>query len=528
MTTNQYTNHIIENFPSSLFLVNNVFVIIVKAVISSYSSRSVITRIPISYYFHKEKELIKFNNTYSKLPSRFFDKSKPASFSDPKLLMFNRDLANSLEMDFEAKSDDELALIFSGQKILDGSEPLSQAYAAYQFGHKVPVLGDGRAHLLGETKGFDIQLKGSGQSAFSRRGDGRSSLGPVVREYIVSEAMHHLGVPTTRALAAVSTGENVYRQEVEPGGVFTRVASSHIRVGTFQYFAFKGDWEGVETLLNYTIQRHYPELSHIDNVKDKAIAFINSVGHKQAILVAHWMSLGFIHGVMNTDNFSVAGITIDFGPCAFIDEFNHKKVFSSIDKLGRYSYQNQISIAQWNMLRLAECFLHFIDEDVARAAQYLEEQIDDMMNNFNSIYSSKMAEKFGIKNYQKSDDQIIGTFLSYLEKEELDFTLSFRYLKDLFEGTHPHFKQTKELETFLGMWRKRIDNAQGLDLVNPLYIPRNHQVEKAIQGSFKGDLKVFNELVNVTKNPFQKNDRLDFYKDAPTQAERVLATFCGT
>ena len=472
--------------------------------------------------------MIKFNNTYSKLPHRFFDLSWPASFRSPKLLMFNKELARELEVDIDNITEDELALIFSGQKILPGSEPLSQAYAAYQFGHKVPVLGDGRAHLLGETKGFDIQLKGSGQSKFSRRGDGRSSLGPVIREYIVSEAMHHLGVPTTRALAAVSTGEEVARQEYEPGGVFTRVASSHLRVGTFQYFAFQGDWKGVEILLDYTIKRHFPDLSKIENTKDKCIAFINAVGDRQAKLIAHWMSLGFIHGVMNTDNFSVAGITLDFGPCAFMDEFNHTKVFSSIDKMGRYSYQNQVSIGQWNMLRLAECFLHFIDDDVSKAASILEKDIEEMMNSFNLYNSEKMAEKFGINNYQKSDDKIIGHFLSYLEKESLDYTLSFRYLKNLFSGSHSHFPQTKELESFLEIWKERVNSIDGLNQINPLYIPRNHQVEKAIAASFQGDDQVFRELVEVSKNPFQKNEKLDSYKTPPEPTERVTATFCGT
>jgi uncharacterized protein YdiU (UPF0061 family) len=476
----------------------------------------------------KKGQLIKFNNTYSKLPSHFFDFSRPAEFKSPELIMFNKELALELNIDTSDLSDKELALIFSGQKILDGSEPLSQVYAAYQFGHKVPILGDGRAHLLGETKGFDIQLKGSGQSKYSRRGDGRSSLGPVVREYIVSEAMHYLGVPTTRALAAVSTGEKVARQEFEPGGVFTRVASSHIRVGTFQYFAFKGDWEGIKTLLDYTIKRHYPELASIENIKDRSIAFVNAVGERQAKLVAHWMSLGFIHGVMNTDNFSVAGISIDFGPCAFIDEFDHKKVFSSIDQMGRYSYQNQVSVAQWNMLRLAECFLFFIDEDVSKAASIIEKEIDVMMNNFNDCYSSKMAAKFGIHKYQKSDDKIIGTFLNYLEKESLDFTLSFRYLKDLFSGGHSYFPDTEDFKQFLQMWKERVDSVDGLDLINPLYIPRNHQVEKAIRASFQGDLKVFEELVEVCKNPFHKNEKLDFYKTPPEPSERVLATFCGT
>ncbi len=296
--------------------------------------------------------MISFNNSYSKLPDIFYERVKPASFSGPKLLMFNEDLAKELKIDFESSTEERLAQVFSGQELLEGSEPLAQAYAAHQFGHFVPQLGDGRAHLLGETQGLDIQLKGSGQTRFSRRGDGRSALGPVVREYIVSEAMHALGVPTTRALAAVLTGEQVYRGEQEPGGVFTRVASSHLRVGTFQYFMAREDKESLRILMNYAIDRHYPDLSSEEDESKKALQFLKEVGKRQAELIAHWMSLGFIHGVMNTDNFSVAGITIDFGPCAFMDEFRENKVFSSIDKNGRYAYSNQIAIGQWNILRL--------------------------------------------------------------------------------------------------------------------------------------------------------------------------------
>ena len=306
-----------------------------------------------------------FDNTYRQLPDHFYSEHMPARFSQPKLLAFNKDLADELGFDFTDKSDDELAMIFSGQEILEGSEPIAQAYAAHQFGHFVPQLGDGRALLLGEVIGkndkrYDIQLKGSGQTIFSRRGDGMSALGPVIREYIVSEAMYALGVPATRALAAVATGDLVQRETSEPGGVFTRVAASHIRIGTFQFFAAREDTKGLDTLLEYAATRHYPDIVDSENL---ALDFLRKVIEKQISLVAHWMSLGFIHGVMNTDNMTISGETIDFGPCAFMDKFHHEKVFSSIDLNSRYSYGNQGPILSWNMSRLAECLIPLVHQD---------------------------------------------------------------------------------------------------------------------------------------------------------------------
>jgi uncharacterized protein YdiU (UPF0061 family) len=475
--------------------------------------------------------MIEFNNTYIKLPEKFYERVNPASFSAPELILFNKDLARELGINSEGMSDEELAKIFSGQKILKGSEPLAQAYAGFQFGNPVPQLGDGRAHLLGETNGFDIQLKGSGQTRFSRQGDGRSSLGPVVREYIVSEAMHHLGVPTTRALAAVRTGENVFRQTQEPGGIFTRVANSHLRVGTFQYFAFRKDLDGLETLLNYAIKRHYPELSNIHDSKEKTLEFVKAVTKAQAELVSSWMALGFIHGVMNTDNFSISGITIDFGPCAFMDEFRFEKVFSYIDQHGRYAFFNQPPIAGWNILRLADTLLPFIDEDHKKATVIAEKEISTVMDLFTVKTWEKLGKKIGLNDFKSGDEKLIVEFLKYLEKEELDFNMSFRNFPKLIEGDFEGYPDTDELKSFLMNWKSRVgtlENPDDLNKINPRYIPRNHQVERAIQASFNGDDSVFKELVELLKDPYGFNQDLDHYHLPPKPDERVTQTFCGT
>ncbi len=472
--------------------------------------------------------MINFKNTYSKLPERFFERVNPAKFKNPSLISFNYKLAYELGINADGVSEDELALIFSGQKILDGMESISTAYAAHQFGHFVPQLGDGRAHLLGEVNGFDIQLKGSGQSRFSRNGDGRSALGPVIREYLVSEAMFYLGVPTTRALCAVTSGEDVYRSEVEPGGIFTRIAPSHIRVGTFQYFASRNDLEGLKILLDYSIKRHYPELNEIEDESLKSLKFIQAVAEAQAKLVSKWMALGFIHGVMNTDNFSIAGFTIDFGPCAFMDEYKENKVFSSIDRNARYAYNNQINIAQWNLLRLAECLLPLIDNDNDISISKVEEMFPAISKKFEKEYLKSMGEKFGINNPIETDKIIITEFLNYLEEEELDFTLGYRKIKDLYNGDTSFYPNVFKLEKFLEIWKTRVSDVSNLDLINPLYIPRNHQIERAIVKARKGDYKIFNDLKELLQNPFTENIQYSEYAIPPKPEERVTQTFCGT
>lgn len=470
---------------------------------------------------------MKFKNTYSHLPEHFFKRAKSETFPSPEILAFNENLALELGLDPRAYRNDELAQIFSGQKLLQGMEPLAQAYAGFQFGHPVSQLGDGRALLLGEVNGKDIQLKGSGRTFFSRNGDGRSALGPVLREYIVSEAMHALGVPTTRALAAVSTGESVMRQNgPEPGGIFTRVAESHLRVGTFQYFAFKQDFEAIKTLLDYTLQRHYPEISINLNLTQKIMNFIKALSDRQSELIAQWSSLGFIHGVMNTDNFSVAGITIDYGPCAFLDEFNYYKVFSSIDRNGRYAFYNQVPIAIWNIFRLAECFVPLIESE--EELQVLE----SYLNSLNDIFAQKrtraLARKLGFENYVENEEEILKFFLDYLEKYELDFTLSFRNLPALYEGKTCDFPEDDMLRKFLTLWKEKKPKLNQLDLINPLYIPRNHQIERVIQAAYERNYIPFKEMLEVTKSPFQKNESLHFYSEAPERAQRVTKTFCGT
>lgn len=492
-----------------------------------------------------EKYVINFNNSYASLPERFYERNMPASFADPTLLAFNYGLAGELGITTGNLSDNDLAGIFSGQKILPGSQPISQAYAGYQFGHPTPVLGDGRAHLLGETAGYDIQLKGSGRNSFSRGGDGRSALGPVIREYLVSEAMANLGVPTTRALAAVRTGEEVDRQDgPEPGGVFTRVAQSHVRVGTFQYFAFKNDFEAVEILLDYVVSRFYPELKDLPS-PDKCMGFLRSLTQRQSELIASWLALGFIHGVMNTDNFSAVGITIDYGPCAFMDDFSYNKVFSSIDQGGRYSYENQIPIALWNIYRLAECFVPLLDSDEKRAVDMLTGALRDSPDYFKAARERKMAAKLGVTAADNSTEeiksrssanadevsaasQVATLFLDYLEKEQLDFNLAFRYLPELYNGQTDFYPVSPDLEHFISRWKDLSPDIDNLNSVNPLYIPRNHQVERAIESSYAGDDSVFFEMLEVGKDPWTKNKDLHQYAGPPEAHEVVTRTFCGT
>lgn len=474
------------------------------------------------------EQMINFLNTYSKLPERFFERVSPAKFKNPKLISFNYKLASDLGLNIEGVSEKDLALIFSGQKLLPGSEPISTAYAAHQFGHFVPQLGDGRAHLLGEVNGFDIQLKGSGQTRFSRNGDGRSALGPVIREYLVSEAMFHLGVPTTRALAAVTTGENVARNQFEPGGVFTRIAPSHIRVGTFQYFAFNNDIDGLKQLLDYSINRHYPELKEVEDLSLRALNFIQSVGAAQARLISKWMSLGFIHGVMNTDNYSIGGFTIDFGPCAFMDEYKETKVFSSIDRTARYAYNNQMNIGQWNLARLADSLLPLIDKNINLAIAKVEEIVPSINKQFNNEYLKSMGSKFGILNVIDSDKILVEEFLNYLEEEGLDFTLAFRNLPDLFNGQTSYYTNHSKLESFINKWKNRVTDVSKLNLVNPLFIPRNHQIERAIVQTNSGEYEIFNSLKEVLQNPYSENPEYSEYAVPPAVEERIAETFCGT
>jgi uncharacterized protein YdiU (UPF0061 family) len=478
--------------------------------------------------------MIKFNNTYTQLPNEFYKVTEAQKLQHPTLIEVNKTLALELGIDVNICTNDELANIFSGQTLLRGAANISLIYAGHQFGHFNPRLGDGRALLLGEVlnkknQRYDIQLKGSGRTPYSRGGDGKSSLGPVIREYIMSEAMNNLGVKTTRALAAVTTGEDVYRENIEPGGVFTRVASSHIRIGTFEYFAAQSDLDSLAILLDYTIERHYP---HIDiNRDDKVLNFLQSVAIKQSELVAKWMSIGFIHGVMNTDNMSICGETIDYGPCAFMDEFSQDKVFSYIDRHARYAYNNQMNIAKWNLYKLASTLVPLVDNDETMAISKIEDSFQNIEKLYNDAYLNIMVKKFGINTAKDEDLKMVSHWLNYLEEEKLDFTNTFNELSNGISK----LKETQTLKDFSVLWKSRLKEQNDENLAkelmrdhNPIFIPRNHMVEKAIQESFKGVYTTFNELNEIMKTPFREQPHFDIYRNTPKPDEVVKNTFCGT
>lgn len=464
---------------------------------------------------------VPFDNTYAALPERFYARLNPTPVRGPKLIRVNRALA--AEIGFPLDDDpDVLAGVFAGNILPDGSEPIAQAYAGHQFGGWSPQLGDGRAILLGEVvdgKGVrrDVQLKGSGRTPFSRGGDGRAWLGPVLREYIVSEAMAAMGVPTTRALAAVTTGEDVLREQgLLPGAVFTRVASSHVRVGTFQFFAAREDIEGLASLRDYVVDRHYPEVSDADNT---ALALLDEVIAAQACLVAKWMGLGFIHGVMNTDNMTISGETIDYGPCAFMDVYHPETVFSSIDHQGRYAYHNQPRLAHWNLAQLASALLPLIDTDTDKAIELATASVD----RFVSLYQSEWIAVFSAK-AGTEDVEVLQGLLSAMEQDKADFTNTFRRLGDLTDGGD--FEDAPALNAWLPVWRNAYD---GRDIrgANPQVIPRNHQVERAISAGVAGDYAPFEALLAVVTNPFSTPDDND-YLAPPKPDEVVHQTFCGT
>ena len=469
-----------------------------------------------------------FDNSYAALPQAFHAAVCPDVVPAPVLLGWNEGLAHELGLATADYDEVQLALIFSGADALAGSQPISMAYAGHQFGHFVPQLGDGRAVLLGEVvtdvgHRFDIQLKGAGRTPFSRGGDGKSWLGPVLREYILSEAMHNLGVPTTRALAAVATGEDVFRESELPGAVFTRVAASHLRVGTFEYFARQNDSESLQILADYAIDRHYPA---VKDEQSSYTGFFRCVMERQAELIAHWMSIGFIHGVMNTDNTSISGETIDYGPAAYLDEFRFDKVFSSIDTRGRYAYANQPTIAHWNLARLAETLLL-----IGAEKQELEAVLASFPDQYAADYLALMAPKLGLFETEAADAKLISDWLQYLHDHALDYTLSFRELALRTEAL-----DEARFGSFETSWRQRIER-QGktpaeisalMNSVNPLFIPRNHRVEQAISEAVDGNLTVFDEMNTVLTQPFTEQPDFAHYAQAPEVRERVTRTFCGT
>jgi serine/tyrosine/threonine adenylyltransferase len=487
-------------------------------------------------------------HSYAALPPRFYAEVAPASVREPSLLLFNEPLAIALGLKQALAGVDEarLAALFSGYELPADARPLAMAYAGHQFAHFVPQLGDGRALLLGEKRAadgrlYDIQFKGSGRTPFSRAGDGLAALGPMLREYLISEAMHALGIPTTRSLAVVATGEAVRREGPQPGAVLTRVASSHLRVGTFEFFSVRGDVEGVRTLLDYAIARHYPEIANAEN---PALAFLQRVATQQAALIAQWMAVGFIHGVMNTDNMAISGETIDYGPCAFMDHYDPKTVFSSIDHRGRYAYGNQPAIAQWNLARLAECLLPQIDADQARAIATATTQVDAFIGQFDALFCDRLRLELGLATAQDDDADLINGLLSLMRESRADFTLTFRFLADAARGASSQDAlralfpdHGPALDTWLARWRSRCDTEpqsadarrEAMRRVNPAFIPRNHRVEAVLAAaSERGDLAPFRTLLAVVQHPFDDQPEHAALIQPPLESERVLATFCGT
>jgi len=475
-----------------------------------------------------------FDNTYSKLPKTFIEKIKPTPVHDPNLVILNKELAEDLNLDFSNIDNKDLAKLFSGNVLPGDTSTIAQAYAGHQFGH-FTMLGDGRAVLLGEhlvnnTKRFDIQFKGSGRTSFSRSGDGRAVLGPMLREYIISEAIHALNIPTTRSLAVVSTGEKVVRENLLPGAILTRIASSHIRVGTFQYIAAKQNLNYLITLVDYTIQRHYPE---IQSSKNKALDFLNLVMEKQCQLVVDWMRVGFIHGVMNTDNMTLSGETIDYGPCAFMDHYDPKTVFSSIDKFGRYSFSNQPPITKWNLARLAECLIPLIDKNEDTAIKIATEIIDNFQNIYEIKWLNMMRDKLGLFGEDKNDIELINNLLNWMKTKQADYTNTFCYLMNISSIKNEVYKDKNFVDWFKN-WKKRIlinggSQENSLELMkknNPIVIPRNHKVEEALEAANKNDLKPMNNLLSILKKPYSKQGNIDDFQ-TPSNNQHYQ-TFCGT
>jgi len=483
-----------------------------------------------------------FSNTYARLPQRFHSRVNPTPVAAPRLIKLNVELALQLGLDPAALATEQGAQILSGNLIAQGSEPLAIAYAGHQFGHFVPQLGDGRANLLGEViarngQRYDIQLKGSGPTPFSRRGDGRAALGPVLREYILSEAMAALGVPTTRALAAVSTGQPVFRETAQPGAIFTRVASSHLRVGTFQYFAARNDIDGLRQLANFAIARHYPDAAATDK---PYLALLQGVIHRQANLVAQWMLLGFIHGVMNTYNTSISGETIDYGPCAFMEAYDPDQVYSSIDQQGRYAYSNQPHAMHWNLARLAEALLPLLTqesgtEEAAIAAIY--ESLATFGTQFEAAHLAGLRRKLGLTTDREGDQQLAHNLLERMAANQADFTLTFRRLSEPDKEVRSLFADPRAYDEWATTWRQRLTHepttpearATLMQSVNPAYIPRNHQVEAIIRAAVDlEDFQPFEDLLDATTHPYEELPGLERYTTPATHAEQVRATFCGT
>ena len=489
--------------------------------------------------------MIQFDNTYARLPERFYARVAPTPVANPRIVKVNHALAALLGADAEFLDSTAGAQALAGNTLLEGSEPLAQAYAGHQFGGFVPRLGDGRAILLGEVVGRDgrrrdVQLKGSGPTPFSRRGDGRAALGPVLREYVVSEAMTALGIPATRALAVVTTGEPVIRDGLIPGGVLTRVAASHLRIGTFQYFAHQNDTEALRLLTTYALERHYPNATGTGN---DALALLEAVIEAQASLIARWLGVGFVHGVMNTDNMTISGETLDFGPCAFLDEYHPEKTFSSIDEGGRYAFGNQPRIALWNLARLAEALLPLIADKVDEGVRLATEKLDRFESHFERAYLTVLRAKLGFVQAEENDAVLFEGVLAHLASQGVDYTVFFRRLLRSTDiagepaVTSLFGRDEAPIRGWLAAYRQRLalePDGAGLrrgvmERANPALIPRNHRIEELIQAAVtRGDFEPFEALVRALGTPYEERPEHAHFADPPRPEERVRQTFCGT
>jgi len=478
----------------------------------------------------------RFDNTYSKLPGSMLTRLPPTPVKAPELVVLNHSLSKELGLDFSSVSDKNLASIFSGNLLPKGSDTIAQAYAGHQFGH-FAILGDGRAIVIGEhlsknNKRFDIQFKGSGKTPYSRNGDGRAALGPMLREYIISEAMHCLGIPTTRSLAVVKTGENVIRETPLHGAILTRIAESHIRVGTFQFALIAEDKKNLKTLFDYTINRHYP---HIKDSKNPAIDLLKIVIEKQTKLVVDWMRVGFIHGVMNTDNMAISGETIDYGPCAFMDVYDPETVFSSIDQNGRYAFFNQPGITKWNLARFAECLVSLIDEDQNTSIKIATE----VVNNFSEIYKKNwlemMRKKLGLLGEEAKDEKLITDLLAWMHKNKADYTNTFCFLMDQNIEKDKIYNDQNFLD-WKKQWQMRLKinnntSEKYLKLMrsnNPLVIPRNHKVEEALKAASNGNLDLKKNLLKILEKPYEDKKGISKYQLPAAPSDKIYKTFCGT
>jgi uncharacterized protein YdiU (UPF0061 family) len=492
---------------------------------------------PTSYSPNAAPAGWRLERSYAELPAMFYTEVGPTPVREPRLVLLNKALAAELGLDAEALSGKEGAEIFAGNRLPPGSVPIAQAYAGHQYGG-FTILGDGRAILLGEQitprgERFDIQLKGPGPTPYSRRGDGRAALGPMLREYIISEAMHALGIPTTRSLAVVATGEKVYRQEVRPGAVLTRVAASHVRVGTFEWAAAREDVPALRALVDYTLRRHYP--GRVGSGESAALALLDGVIERQAELIARWMLVGFVHGVMNTDNMAVSGETIDYGPCAFMDAYDPATVFSSIDSRGRYAYGNQPAIAQWNLTRFIETLLPLLDLDEKRAIELATDALGRFAKRYREHWFAGMRKKLGLFNEEPEDAALIEALLAWMQTAKADFTNTFADLTQTLSTDDPRLGDP-EFVHWHEQWTSRLSRqTQSRDEVDalrrahcPAFIPRNHLVEAALDAAEKGDLTVMHQLLEVLAAPYDHTrDAPEFRRPAP-QSDAIYQTFCGT